>query len=79
MGIFVSAQPVAYQALDEQPVDVFVVTLGPARERQSHLLLLASVSKLLLRTQLLPRLREAEDGSAVHDALRESLAEIQGS
>ncbi len=59
LGIFTTQAPIPYQALDEQPVDVFFVTLGPPSERHTHLKLLARLSRTVLETDLLERLRGA--------------------
>ncbi|MBU0551741.1 amino acid permease [Myxococcota bacterium] len=59
LGVYTSAQPIDYQAMDGQPVDVFFVTLGPPSERQAHLQLLATLSRMVMETPLLDELRRA--------------------
>ncbi len=76
LGIFTLEDPLSYQAIDGQPVDVFIVTLGPPEDRQTHLLLLATVSKLILHTKLLDELRAATDADALQRALERNLARL---
>ncbi|UCF68239.1 MAG: amino acid permease [Acidobacteriota bacterium] len=52
LGIFTTAEPVEYQAVDRKPVRVCLATVGPPAERQIHLRMLAALSKLLLETEL---------------------------
>lgn len=70
LGIYTAAKPVAYQAADGQPVDVFFATIGPPAERNRHLLLLAALSKLIVGTDLLDRLRAAGTTDEVVDAIK---------
>jgi PTS system nitrogen regulatory IIA component len=77
LGIFTTQTPLAYGAMDDQPVDVCVVTVGPPSERQAHLLLIATISRLILKTGLLPKLRAATDSAAMLEALEESLRKTE--
>lgn len=65
--------PVDYDAPDNQPVDVIFATLGPASDRQLHLVLLAKISKLILETPILDRIRAAQSQTQVVEALRAAL------
>ncbi len=69
LGVFTTASPLDYDAPDNQPIDVFFVTLGPPSARNVHLELLAGVSRLVLQTDLLERLRAAEDAAAIVNAV----------
>ncbi|MDP7040488.1 MAG: amino acid permease [Myxococcota bacterium] len=75
LGVFTSAKPVNYDAPDGGDVDVFFFTLGPPADRQKHLLLLASVSRLVLGTQLLDKIRLANDDLAILDAIHQAAME----
>ncbi len=75
LGVFTTAAPIDYGAPDGEGVDVFFVTIGPASERQTHLYLLADVSKLALKTSLLYQLRKAEDSEGIVAAIEQSLQE----
>ncbi len=71
LGVFTSAQPIEYQALDGEPVDVFFVTLGPPSERNTHLRILGDLSRLVLETSLLEKLRATETPEDILDAFAE--------
>jgi len=76
LGIFTTEEPLDYQAPDGEGVQFFFVTIGPASERQTHLHLLAMVSGMALKTNLLEQLREAktpEDILAAVDAAEAQL------
>jgi len=68
LGVFTSAHPIEYAAVDGEPVDVFFVTLGPPSERNTHLRILGDLSRLVLETPLLERLRAAETPEAIVEA-----------
>ena len=71
LGVFTSAEPLDYDAPDGKPVDVFFVTLGPPSARRAHLVLLSGVSRLVLETPLLERLRAATSRDDVFAAFFE--------
>ncbi len=76
LGVFTTAEPIEHDALDDQPVDVFFVTLGPPSDRQAHLRLLAGISRLVLRTTLLERLRGARSKADVIEAVEASARQL---
>lgn len=61
LAVVTLAAPLDYQAAGAQPVGLVFVTVGPPSDRQSHLALLSSLSRLLLDTDLAGALRAAED------------------
>ena len=73
VGVFTVAEPMDYGAPDKQKIDMFFVTMGPPSDRQTHLKILSSLSKMSLETNLLNDLRSASsrDGAlaAIHTAL----------
>jgi mannitol/fructose-specific phosphotransferase system IIA component (Ntr-type) len=75
LGIFTTAEPIDYQAPDGEGVQVFFVTIGPPSERQTHLHLLAMVSTLALKTDLLDMLRKASSTDEISKAV--ALAQTQ--
>ncbi len=77
LGVFTTAQPLEHQALDDQPVDVFFVTLGPPSDRQAHLKLLAGIARLIMRTSLLEDLRRAETRQDIIDAVGASATQLR--
>jgi PTS system nitrogen regulatory IIA component len=76
LGIFTTAEPVDYQAPDGEGVQFFFVTIGPASERQTHLHLLAMVSTLALKTDLLSLLAEAEDAGEIGEAVAQAQKQL---
>ena len=77
VGVFTTDKPVDYLGPDDQPVDVFFVTICPPSERQTHLQLLSRIAALSLKTNLLERLREAEDPEAMRRAIEECSTQIE--
>jgi amino acid transporter/mannitol/fructose-specific phosphotransferase system IIA component (Ntr-type) len=69
-GVFVTREPLDYKAPDGLGVDVFFVTIGAPTHRQTHLQLLAFISKMVLKTPLLEELRKASSKEEVVAALR---------
>lgn len=66
VGVFArSAEPIEFEAVDDQPVDLFVLLLAPEDAGADHLKALAAVSRLLRDRNLCDKLR----GSANADAL----------
>lgn len=76
IAIFTTRRPVEYQAPDGRGVDVFFVTLGSPEARLSHLVVMSAISKIVLETSLLKRLRAATDAQQVLRALEDCDAEI---
>jgi APA family basic amino acid/polyamine antiporter len=76
VGVFTTTKPVDYHGPDDQPVDVFFVTICPPSERETHLRLLSRIAALTLKTNLLERLREAGSADEMRTALEECTAEI---
>ncbi|MGE0432567.1 MAG: PTS sugar transporter subunit IIA, partial [Planctomycetota bacterium] len=71
LGIVTTAQPVDYQTTDAQPVDVVFVTLGPPGDRQAHLRLISTLARMVMKSDLLMRLRAATDADSLVAAVRE--------
>lgn len=66
IGVFArSPEPIDFEAVDDQPVDLFVLLLAPEDAGADHLKALAAVSRLLRDRNLCDKLR----GSANADAL----------
>jgi len=65
--------PLDYDAPDNQPVDLVFATLGPPSDRQLHLVLLAKISKLILETTMLDRIRAAKSTEDIITALKSGL------
>ncbi len=62
-----------YDAPDNEPVDLVFATLGPPTDRQLHLVLLAQISKLILETSILDKIRGAQSADEIVQTLKEAL------
>jgi len=71
-GIFVRlAQPIDYDAADEQPVDLVFMLLAPEAANAEHLRALAKISRLFRKGDLRESLRGADGGDAMFLTLTE--------
>ena len=77
LGVFATEEPIDYQTPDGEPVDIFFVTLGPASERYNHLLLLAGISRLVVHTDLLARIRMAQSPEEILSAVGECESQLE--
>jgi PTS system nitrogen regulatory IIA component len=69
-GVFVRlAQPVAFDAVDDQPVDLIFALFAPKDAGAEHLRALARVSRLLRQAELREQLRQARTADAIHALL----------
>ncbi|TPV96801.1 MAG: amino acid permease [Myxococcales bacterium FL481] len=68
LAVVTLARPIQYGA-NAPEVDVCVATLGPPTDRETHLRLIAGMSKLMVLTDVLNRLREASDGPGILAAI----------
>ena len=69
-GVFVRLeQPVEFDAVDDQPVDLIFALFAPKDAGAEHLRALARVSRLLRQADLREQLRQARSADAVHALL----------
>ncbi|WP_374575349.1 PTS IIA-like nitrogen regulatory protein PtsN [Phenylobacterium sp.] len=69
-GVFVRLdQPVAFDSIDDQPVDLIFALFAPAKAGAEHLRALARVSRLLRQSDLREQLRQARTADAIHALL----------
>ena len=69
-GVFVRLeQPVAFDAVDEQPVDLIFALFAPLDAGSEHLRALARVSRALRQADLRQQLRQARTADAIHALL----------
>jgi nitrogen PTS system EIIA component len=69
-GVFVRLeQPVDFEAVDDQPVDLLFALFAPPQAGAEHLRALASVSRLLRHADLRKQLRQAQSPDAIHALL----------
>ena len=69
-GVFVRLdQPVEFEAVDEQPVDLIFALFAPPEAGTEHLRALARVSRMLRQPELRQQLRQARSADAIHALL----------
>jgi len=62
-------QPVAFEAVDDQPVDLLFALFAPEAASSEHLRALARVSRLLRSDEMRQQLRQARSADAIHALL----------
>ncbi len=71
-GIFARlAQPIDYDAADDEPVDLVFLLLAPESANNQHLRALAKISRLLKRPEIRASLRGADGSEALYSMLTE--------
>ncbi|WP_409934868.1 PTS IIA-like nitrogen regulatory protein PtsN [Rheinheimera sp. MMS21-TC3] len=65
----VSKEPIAFDAVDNQPVDIFCGILIPEDQCQTHLSTLSSLAKLLSQKELTKQIRNAETNQQLYQLL----------
>jgi PTS system nitrogen regulatory IIA component len=69
-GVFLRMdQPVAFDSVDDQPVDLIFALFAPIDAGSEHLRALARVSRLLRQSDLRQQLRQARTADAIHALL----------
>lgn len=66
------AEPVGFEAIDEQPVDLVFLLLAPADAGADHLKALAQVSRILRDQKMCERFRAAKDSASLYRLLTEA-------
>lgn len=62
-------QPVDFDAVDDQPVDLAIMLLAPAGSGADHLKALARVARLLRTENVVEQLRASRDNSKLYEVL----------
>jgi PTS system nitrogen regulatory IIA component len=63
--------PVAFESIDDKPVDLVFLLLAPETAGADHLHALATISRLLRDPKLCEQLRHAKDATAIYRILTE--------
>lgn len=66
------AEPIAFESIDDRPVDLVFLLLAPESAGADHLHALATVSRLLRDKALCEQLRKAKDEAAIYRLLTEA-------
>lgn len=61
--------PIEFDAIDNQPVDIFFALLVPENQNQNHLQVLSTVASKLNDRNIVRKLRRADTDSAIYEAL----------
>lgn len=64
-------EPIAFEAIDDQPVDLVFLLLAPENAGADHLKALARISRLLRSPQAMEKLRGSKDKAALYAVLTE--------
>ena len=67
-------QPIEFEAVDEEPVDLIFLLLAPEHAGADHLKALARISRLLREPHTSERLRASRDAGALHTILTQPAA-----
>lgn len=73
-----TGEPVDFGAIDDTPVRLLLLLVGPEEHKSQHVKILGRISRLVSRDSLRERLIEAETAGSVIDTLREGEAELRG-
>jgi PTS system nitrogen regulatory IIA component len=74
-GFFIRlSEPIAFESVDNTPVDLVFLLLAPESAGADHLHALATVSRILRDVSLCARLRSAKDDVAIYKLLTETPA-----
>jgi PTS system nitrogen regulatory IIA component len=68
-ALFQLAQPIGFDAPDEQPVALLIFLLVPEAATQKHLEILSEIAELLSDGALRERLKACQDATALHDMI----------
>lgn len=69
--------PVDFGAIDDEPVRLLLLLVGPEEHKSQHVKILGRISRLVSRDSLRKRLIDAEDAGTVIETLREGEAELR--
>ena len=73
----VSKDPIQFDAIDNQAVDIFCAILIPENQCQTHLNTLASIARLLSRKELTRKIRHAESDASLYQILLDAQHETE--
>ena len=73
-----TATPVDFGAIDDEPIRLLLLLVGPEEHKSQHVKILGRISRLISRDELRRRLLEAEAPETVIEILREGEASLRG-
>lgn len=75
-ALAISSRPVDYGSIDQQPVRLFFLLLGPEEARSQHIKTLSRISRLMNRAHIRNALLDAEDAGEVMEILASGEMEL---
>jgi len=76
LGVFTTETPIDYNSPDGSKIDLFFVTIGPPRARQTHLVLLSTLSRMIVSEGFAQAIRSSENSTELLEVLgRTSISE----
>ncbi len=73
-----TAQPVDFGAIDDDPIRLLLLLVGPEDHKSQHVKILGRISRLVSRDPLREQLIEAEEPETVIQILRKGEADLRG-
>jgi nitrogen PTS system EIIA component len=67
--VFQLANPIGFDAPDEQPVQLMIFLLVPEAATQKHLEILSEIAELLSDSGLRDRMKAADQAAALHELI----------
>ena len=72
-----TADPVDFGAIDDEPIRLLLLLVGPEEHKSKHIKILGRISRLISRDDLRRRLVEAKDPETVIDLIRQGEVELR--
>ena len=72
-----TAEPVDFGAIDDEPIRLLLLLVGPEEHKSKHIKILGRISRLISRDDLRRKLVEAEDPETVIDLIRQGEVELR--
>lgn len=74
VGVVTTAKPIAFDALDERPSQIFIFLIGPTGDRNKHVRLLSSISKAVKDASVRRQLIEAQQPQTIQSIFERHIA-----
>lgn len=72
-----TAEPVDFGAIDDEPIRLLLLLVGPEEHKSKHIKILGRISRLVSRDSLREQLIAADEPETVIEVLREGEAELR--
>ncbi len=73
-----TAESVDFGAIDDEPIRLLLLLVGPEEHKSQHVKILGRISRLVSRESIRERLIQAPDPETVIEVLREGEADLRG-